>query len=520
MLKIGRRDFLVSGTAASASAAIGVQGLGQILFSKEARAAIGDTLTIAYNVAPPSWDPNIGPSSTNPSLQTIYRTIYDTYMMQREDLTLAPGIIDQWSWNADKSAISLRVRQNGTWHDGKPVTPEDIVWNLRRLTDASLGAPLQVSFAGLKNFKIDGQTITMDMTQPWRATMLERLAFLGCFLLAPHHHEKVGKEGFERAPMGSGPYKFDQYERGSFLRLKAHPGYWGGKPLFETVIFKIVTDAASRVAEIERGSSDVTMDLQYEEYDRLRQKSGLSGVAAPTTDIAMMFFHSTGPMADINVRKAAMHAVDKKLIVDRLLRGYGKPVDTLSVPQEKVFDQGIVTQYDPKLAAELLAKSGYSREKPIEFTVQTTRGFRPKDYEIVQAIVEMWRQVGIKGNIEVYEPAKHFELRMSHKLAPAAFYVWGNSMGDPETSIASAIRSVSPHSSWKSPDVDAIADPLFGERDEQKRIAGYQRLNRYVAENGYLFPLFQIYQPVVFKSELDFKPHLAGYVLPTAFGRK
>lgn len=516
MTKMKRRTFL----HAMAGAAAGTTTLGQLLWSQSARAAIGDTLTIAYNVAPPSWDPNTGPSSVSPPLQSIYRTLYDTYMMQREDLSLMPGIIDQWSWNADKTEIRLRVREGAAWHDGPPVTPQDVVWNLRRLTDPTLGAPLQASFAGLRNFRVDGRVITMEMGQPWRATMLERLAFLGCFLLAPHQYERAGKEGFERAPVGSGPYRFDQYERGSFLRLKAHPGYWGGKPLFETVIFKIVTDAASRIAEIERGSSDITMDVQYEEYDRLRKKPGISGTSAPTTDIALMFFNSNGPMSDANVRRAAVLAVDKNLIVNRLLRGYARPVDTLSVPQEKVFDSTISIKHDPKRAAELLAASGFSRAKPVEFTVQTTRGYRPKDYEIVQAIVEMWRQVGIKANIEVYEPAKHFELRMRHKLAPAAFYVWGNSMGDPETSIASAIRSKSPHSSWKSGDVDQIADPLFNERDERKRIEGYQRLNRHVAENAYIFPLFQLFQPVLFKSELQFKPHLAGYVMPASISRK
>lgn len=515
MTAVKRRDFIRAGAVMAGSAS----ALGHLLWSAEARAAIGDTLTIAYNVAPPSWDPNTGPSSVNPSLQSIYRTLYDTYIMQREDLSLAPGIFEEYSWNADKTSLALKVRQGVTWHDGKALTPEDVLWNLRRLTDPTLGAPLQPSFAGLKNFKIDGQLITCDVGNPWRATMLDRFAFLGCFLLAPHHFEKVGKEGFEKSPMGSGPYKFDQYERGSFLRLKANPNYWGGKPLFETVVFKIVTDPASRVAEIERGSSDATMDLLYQEYDRLRVKPGLKGVAAPTTDIALIYFSSIGVMTDANVRKAAVHAVDKKLIVDRLLRGYGKPVDTLSVPQEKVFDPTITTPYDPKLATELLARSGYSKDNPVSFTVQTTRGYRPMDYEIIQAIVEMWRRVGIKANIEVYEPAKHFELRTQHKLAPAAFYVWGNSMADPETSVASAMRSVSPHSSWKSADVDAIADPLFDERNDEKRIASYRKLNRYIADNAYLFPLFQLYQPVVYKAELTFKPHLAGFVMPTSFGR-
>ena len=67
------------------------------------------------------------------------------------------------------------------------------------------------------------------------------------------YYEKVGAEGFEKAPIGSGPYKVDEFERNAFLRLKAHPDYWGRKPAFDTVVFKFVTDPTSRVAEIEVG---------------------------------------------------------------------------------------------------------------------------------------------------------------------------------------------------------------------------------------------------------------------------
>ena len=179
-----RRDFL---RAAAAATALGTPALQALLWSKEARAQSvemrGDTLTIAYNVSPPSWDPNTGPSSVSPGLTSVYRTIFDPYMVQREDLTLAPGVCDQFAWNADKSAITMRVRKGVTWHDGRPLTPADVAWNLNRLS--TLPAPLQSIFASIKNIKVAGDTVAFDVT-PWRANMLERLTFLGCYLIPPH----------------------------------------------------------------------------------------------------------------------------------------------------------------------------------------------------------------------------------------------------------------------------------------------------------------------------------------------
>ena len=259
------------------------------------------------------------------------------------------------------------------------------------------------------------------------------MAFLTGYVLPKNYFEKVGPQGFEKKPIGTGPYMVDAYEGNAYLRLKANPKYWGGKPAFETVVFKFVPDATSRVAEIESGSSDVTLEVPYEEYDRLRGKAGLKGVCTPISDIGQIFITNGGVMDDKNVRLAMCHAVDKQTIIKRLLRGYGVAIDTLEAPEYEAYDPSIKVAHDPALATKLLAASGYSKEKPVKFTIQTTRGFKPKDYEMIQAIVGMWRNVGIDANIEIYEIAKHFELRMSHKLAPAAFYNWGNAIGDPTT---------------------------------------------------------------------------------------
>src|SRR4029079_4519869 len=118
-------------------------------------------------------------------------------------------------------------------------------------------------------------------------------------------------------------------------------------------------------------------------------------------------------------------------------------------------------EYNPDKAKELLAASGYSPDKPVKFTIQTTKGFKPKDYEMIQAIVGMWRKVGIEANIEVYEIAKHYELRAADQLAPAAFYNRGNSIRHHTTPTGFAMYGPSPHSVWDGKDVIDAINPLW-----------------------------------------------------------
>ena len=166
------------------------------------------------------------------------------------------------------------------------------------------------------------------------------------------------------------------------------------------------------------------------------------------------------------------------------------------------------------LAKSLLAKSGYSPEKPVKFKIQTTRGFKPKDYEMIQAIVGMWRKVGIEATIEVYEIAQHFELRARHALAPAAFYNWGNAIGDPSTSTGFAMFGPSPHCAWKGKDLVERIGPLWGEKDEAKRIAGWKAVDKYIAEEGEVIPLFQYVQPIIHKKGLKVVAQANGMILP------
>ncbi|MFC6496937.1 ABC transporter substrate-binding protein [Gemmobacter lanyuensis] len=500
-MNLNRRSLL---QLSAATAALGLTGL-------PLRAQGIEELVIAYNVNLPSWDPTVGPSAVNPTIQGIYQSVFDQFILQQPDLKPAPGLLTEWGWNEDRTKVIMKVREGVTWHDGSPFTAEDVAWSLARAADPATGNPINFVWSTLANFAVEGNTVTADVKQ-FDPTIFKWMYFLTGYVLPKAYFEKVGPEGFEAAPIGTGPYMVEKFERNAFVRLKANPNYWGGKPEFETVTLKFVTDAAARVAEVESGSSHVTLEVPYEEYDRL--KATLSGTATPVSDIGMIFLNDIDVMLDPNVRKAAALAIDKQAIIDRLLSGYGVAIDTLETPDYEAYDPSIKVGYDPEQAKALLAASGFGPDNPVKFKIQTTKGFKPKDYEMVQAIVGLWRKVGIEAEIEVYEIAKHYELRAADQLAPAAFYNWGNSVADPTTSTGFAMFGPSPHSVWDSADLVEKIAPLWGEADEAKRIQGWKDVSRYIAENAYVIPLLQYVQPVLAAPGVVVTPHRSGALLP------
>jgi len=508
--QFSRRDFVRAGAGlASLPLTSGLPLFGGM----EVAAQDGSkTLTIASNVNLTAMNPTL-PAATGNQLQAYYATIFDPFLKQAPDLTYGPGLVTKWAWNEDMTKVQLVVREGATWHNGDPVTAEDVAWSLDRAGKPENKNPLRFVWASLGNFKVDGNNITAD-TVRFEPTIFKWFGFLGAYVLPKKYMEKVGLDGFEEAPIGSGPYMVDKFERNSFLRLKANPNYWGGKPAFDTLVFKFVTDGASRVAQLESGAVDLTYNIPFEEYDRLLKKPGFEGTSILVTNCATLFITNKDAMLDVNVRRAAHHAIDKQAIVARLLRGYGQPQSTMQAKEYDAYDPSITVAYDPELAMKLLAQSGYSPAKPVQVTMQTTRGMAPKDFEMTQAIAGMWRKVGIEAAIEVIDLPKRSELIRQHQGANFIFQSWSNATGDPHNCTGFALYDKSVQSAWRDRELGAKMDPLWIEKNYDKRIAGWKGIDRLVADQGYIIPLLQYAQPIVFRKGLKVTPQKNEFVLP------
>ena len=474
------------------------------------------TLKIAHNAQLTSWDPTTGLSSLDSAAQPFYESVFDSFISQYPDLSLRPGMVTDWGWNNDRSKIHLSLRKNAFWHDGAPVTPEDVVWSLERAGSLTGNNPMQFIWSKINNFSISGNTVIADVKE-YEPVIFKWMANLTGYILPRKAYTSIGAEAWEKNPIGSGPYMVNKFERNRFIHLKAFPQYWGPKPDFERVIIKMLPDAMDRVAELDNGDCDLAVHVPYDEFNRLTISSKWEGQAYPVADIGMIFItNKEATMKDKNIRFAMHHAINKQRLIDELLVGFGRPINSLQVPGYDAYDPSIEIDFDPERARSYLSKSGYSKLKPVKLTIQTTQGYRPKDYEMIKMIVGMWKEVGIEANIEIYNSTEHLKLRAQHKLAPAAFFNWSNSTGDPFASAGQAMLSTSPDSTFKSAELDRLITPLLDESDERKRILGYQEVDQHIADECLVIPLVQYDQAVVHNKSIQFTPHAGGVVLPQA----
>jgi peptide/nickel transport system substrate-binding protein len=282
----------------------------------------------------------------------------------------------------------------------------------------------------------------------------------------------------------------------------------------------MVTDPTARVAEILSGQADITSEVPVEEFGRLAGSPGLKGERQAVADMATIYVSPRfEPFQKEEVRLAVHHAIDKRTLVDKVLLGFGNPMVTTEGPLYDAYDPGVTFAYDPGKARQLLQRAGYSPASPLKLSVMTTRGVRAKDFEVMTAITQMWKDVGIEAELEVITIPQWFQYRSNRTgqgkgIAPLSLYFWSNASGDPINSVGFQLNAKGPFRVWESEDLVPLIDPVFEEKDEARRIAAAKRAARYAMEKGYIIPLFQVVQPVVMKKDLAYQPFPTGVLVP------
>ncbi len=220
--------------------------------------------------------------------------------------------------------------------------------------------------------------------------------------------------------------------------------------------------------------------------------------------------------ADDNVRLAAHHAIDKQALSKAFYGGAAVPLSMPATPGTPGYVPDFKFSYDPALAVQLLAKSGFDANKPAQIKFATTNGTFPSDFDIARAIQQMWKKVGIDAEIETIEYAKYFELNRGAKLPEATLYSWDNATGDPEMFGGYLLNPKMPFSAWKGAEIGEKVAELFNIPDYAKRMAAYQEVVRLAVEKGATIPLLQSVQSLVRKKSLNYVKYGNGWVLASS----
>ncbi|MBM3516931.1 MAG: ABC transporter substrate-binding protein [Alphaproteobacteria bacterium] len=496
-----------------------VAAVAAVVFTTEA-AAQDKSLVIAYEADLQHWDP----SANYPTGMSLYKTVYDSPLMQAADLKLIPNVISKWEYvNGDPLTLKVSLRDDVTFHNGDKLTAEDFEFSFET---RPRNKQEPIDFAGvwmgyIKDIEVLSPTEAVVHFNAPMPTVLQWWSFLGSYILPKKYYtEAGGLKGFLEKPVGSGPYRLVDYQRGSRIVLEAYDGYWGGKAKIKNVTFQIITDSAARVAAIQSGQADMAINVPIREALRLDKEDGISAVAYPYSRIFYIGIANKNQMLDEYVRLAMHHAIDKKALSDSLFQGTSPPLTFTVTPDSPGYVAGYEFAYDPERAKKLLTDAGYGPDRPVKLTFYASNGAFPNDYEMARAIVAMWKKVHIDATLEVIELSKFYDLTTTESRPEAWLYSWDNSSGDPEIYTGYMLNPRFPFSFWREESIGRILDKLFTEADYEKRMQGYRDLHIQVAERSLAIPLLQSVATAAYKDDVAFTPHATGWIMPFFMDRK
>jgi peptide/nickel transport system substrate-binding protein len=503
-MKLQRRAFLKLAAAGAAS-------LGASARPRQAAATGSDGVTIGWPNDVPSWDPN---QRFTPDAQPIFKAVFDQPLDQDPQLKLVPHLVKRFDLAPDALSMAVELREDVVFHNGDKMTAEDFRYTFFERPKGPDKLDTANSWKKVQDIVIESPTkATMKFDSP-APTAPQWLAFLGSYVVPKGYIAASGLEAFRKKPVGTGPYRLVEYELNSRIILERNEQYWGPKPKIARVTIDIIKDPSARVAAIQSGQVDCTLNVPVREVARFEKEASFAAELNPITRVILLQVRNDLAFADVNVRLAAHHAIDKTALSKAFYGGAAVPLSVVATPGTPAYLNDFQFKYDPELAKQALAKSGYGPDKPVKIGFAATNGQFPSDYDIARAIVQMWKRVGIEAELEVIEYAKYFELNRGSKLPEATLYSWDNATGDPEIFAGYLLNPRMPFSAWKGMDVGQKVLDLFNVANYDQRIAGYRELNRFAVEDGATIPLLQSVLTLVRKKDLAYAKYANGWVLP------
>ncbi|MDQ6906601.1 MAG: ABC transporter substrate-binding protein [Chloroflexota bacterium] len=359
-------------------------------------------LRIAVAALPDAMDPQ--ESISNVGMRIHYFT-FDT-LIRRDffnNSALVPSLATEWKRTDDKT-LEMTLRKDVLWHDGTPFTAADVKYTFDRI----IGKDPKLEVATPGYFPLDSVTMLDDYRVRFVSTAVDpvlekRFAGLGAQIIPAAYHKQVGADAFRLKPIGTGPYKMVEFVTGDHMTFESFDKYFGGAPAAKKVTIKVIGETATRMSALINGEVDIATNVPPDQIASLKGKKDVVIKQAPLANIQLLRFDmKVKPMDNRFVRQAINLAIDRKTLTDALWSGNAIYTRGFQYEGEDYYNAARpLTPFDPAKAKMLLQQGGYANEQ-ITYLAQSPN-YYTFEKEAAQAIIEMWKAVGINGKLELVE---------------------------------------------------------------------------------------------------------------------
>ena len=445
------------------------------------------------------------PKSLDPAVDTAvndFRILLNVYdgLVRYKDGTLEPepGLAKSWTISSDGKTYTFKLRENVKFQDGTPFNAEAVKFNFDRMLDKDSPYydtgpfPLAFFFSTVDKVKVvDDLTVEFDLKEPY-APFLSNLAYPTGLIVSPAAVKKYGKD-FGRHPVGTGAYAFQEWVSNQKVVLTKNPDYWDGAPSLEAVVFRPITDANTRVAEMLSGGIDVMVEVPPDSLAQFRDTPSFHAYEQAGPHLWFLILNmKEGPFADKKVRQAVNYAINKTALVDNVLQGTATVAAGPTPPAFSwAYDDKLKPYpYDPEKAKQLLKEAGYDG-KEVTFYVTEGGSGMLEPVAMATAIQADLVAVGMKVKIETYE-WNTFLSQVNAGLegkADMAEMAWMTN--DPDTLPYLTLRTEAwPQKGgfnsgyYSNPEVDKLLEQARTTTDQAKRADLYRQMQKMVYDDA------------------------------------
>ena len=418
----------------------------------------------------------------------VMYAVHDAMLKPMPGGLTTPSLAESWTESPDHLSYTFVLRKGVRFHNGDPVTAEDVKFSWDRYK----GASGKLLHDKVKEVQIvDPGRVRFVLREAWPdfITFYGTTASGAGWIVPKKYVEKVGDDAFKLAPIGAGPYKVVAFKPGIEITLEAFEGYWRKTPSVKRLVMRSMPEEATRAAALKTGEVDIAYLLSGPTADAVRKTPGLR-LGAPLVSGAFWIelpeqWDPKSPWADQRVRLAASHAIDRAAVNQAEMLGYGRLTGNY-VP--RIFQFAVPMEphaYDPARAKKLLAEAGH----PNGFDSGDFYPFPPYD-SMGEAIIGYLQAVGIKSRMRTMERAAYFSAWREKKLH-GAIHVITAAFGNAATRLEPYVTKNGVYAYGSLPEIDDLYARQARELDVKKREAMVHQIQQIIHDRVMAIPLFE-----------------------------